>query len=307
MPIFTPNTEKFFATENGGIYRAVIDESQPVNKSLTLEESERTLTSNNGNAFRRKRNASGKAPRSEYQRNASIAASEPMPLGKRPKQEAELSVVSGKRPRGAKPKPPRLNIPDESMADEIESIHNRNTSYSLQKLQGEPETPQIISDMIKQLPSTNEDENNRLENIGRMCDKEISEVEDESSSAAEMVKVSGDAQKSGYGLLDQVTAIKDSIEVTEQEDARKDKVLGVKKDGGNKKEGKKENKVQGIDLLLAAANKNEKNDKDSKFKQPIRTPNVTNQLHNSPRNMRNTRRKPDTFTFEERDKSKTTK
>ena len=271
MPIFTPNTEKFFATENGGIYRAVIDESQPVNKSLTLEESERTLTSNNGNAFRRKRNASGKAPRGEYQRNASIAASEPMPLGKRPKQEAELSVVSGKRPRGAKPKPPRLNIPDESMADEIESIHNRNnnTSYSLQKLQGEPETPQIISDMIKQLPSTNEDENNRLENIGRMCDKEISEVEDESSSAAEMVKVSGDGQKSGYGLLDQVTAIKDSIEVTEQEDARKDKVLGVKKDGGNKKEGKKENKVQGIDLLLAAANKNEKNDKDSKFKQPI--------------------------------------
>ena len=271
MPIFTPNTEKFFATENGGIYRAVIDESQPVNKSLTLEESERTLTSNNGNAFRRKRNASGKAPRSEYQRNTSIAASEPMPLGKRPKQEAELSVVSGKRPRGAKPKPPRLNIPDESMADEIESIHNRNntSSYSLQKLQGEPETPQIISDMIKQLPSTNEDENNRLENIGRMCDKEILEVDDESSSTAEMVKASGDGQKSGYGLLDQVTAIKDSIEVTEQEDARKDKVLGVKKDGGNKKEGKKENKVQGIDLLLAAANKNEKNDKDSKFKQPI--------------------------------------
>jgi len=299
MPIFTPNTEKFFATENGGIYRAVIDESQPVNKSLTLEESERTLTSNNGNAFMRKRKISGKAPRSEYRTNI---ATEPMPLGKRPKQEAELSVVSGKRPRGAKPKPPRLNIPDDSMADEIESIHNRNTNFTIngQKMQGEPETPQIISDMIKQLPSTNEDENNRLENIGQMCQEKEIEV------GAEMVRSSEGSQS--HGLLDQVSAIKDNIEVTEKEDAKKDKVLGMKKgeERGQKKEGKKENKVQGIDLLLAAANKNEKND-NSKFKQPIRTPNVTNQLHNSPRNMRNTRRKPETFTFEEKDKNKTTK
>merc|ERR1712226_367899 len=104
-----------------------------------------------------------------------------------------------------------------------------------------------------------------------MCDKEIkSGGGGESSDSKEIVVSASDKSKD---FKDQVSAIKDNIEVTEKEDERKDKQLGVKKEGGKK------DKVQGIDMLLAAANVNEKNDKDGKFKQPIRTPNVTNQLH----------------------------
>ena len=136
------------------------------------------------------------------------------------------------------------------MSDEINQVFHSKSNLVAKKANIEPETPQIISDMIKQLPQNDKSQ----EDIDKLVGKEIEKVDD---------KKLVENKKTEEDFKNKVEAIKDNIEITEMKDAVKDKALGVRKDG------KVKEKAQGIEMLLAAANQNEKNDKGGKFKQPI--------------------------------------